>query len=116
MKILLDENLDHRLRGYLGSHDVFTASFKGWDGLKNGKLLDVAENDGFEVFITGDRTLYYEQNLTGRRLAVIAMSSVEWRIVKNHLPKIEKALESEAPGSFQALDCGTFSRKRTLEE
>jgi hypothetical protein len=44
------------------------------------------------------------------------MSSVEWRIVKNHLPKIEKALESEAPGSFQALDCGTFSRKRTLEE
>jgi hypothetical protein len=113
VKILLDENLDHRLRRYLGSHEVFTASFKGWDGLKNGKLLDVAESDDFDVFLTGDRTLYYEQNLTGRRLAVIAMSSVEWRIVENHLQQILKALDSAVPGSFQAVDCGTFSRKRT---
>ncbi|MGD0628626.1 MAG: hypothetical protein ABR987_04695 [Terracidiphilus sp.] len=66
MKILLDENLDHRLRRHPGSHEVFTASFKGWDGLKNGKLLDVAESDGFDVFLTGDQTLYYEQKLTGR--------------------------------------------------
>ena len=116
MKILLDENLDHRLRGYLGSHEVFTASFKGWDGLKSGKLLDVAESDGFEVFLTGDQTLYYEQNLTGRRLAVIAMSSVEWRSVGNHLQQILKAIDSAVPGSFQAVDCGTFSRKRTAEE
>jgi len=116
VKILLDENLDHRLRGYLGSHEVFTASFKGWDGLKNGKLLDAAESEGFEVLLTGDQSLHYEQNLTGRRLAVISTSSVEWRIVKNHLPKILKAVDSAVPGSFQAVDCGTFSRKRTPQE
>lgn len=116
MKVLLDENLDLRLRGNLGLHDVFTASYKGWDGLKNGKLLDAAESDGFEVLLTGDQTLYYEQNLTGRRLAIVAMSSVEWRIVKDHLPQILTAIDNAVPGSFQAVECGTFSRKRTPED
>ena len=67
MKVLLDENLDHRLRKHLGSHEVFTASFPGWDGLKNGKLLEAAEMAGFEVLVTGDQTLCYEQNLSERR-------------------------------------------------
>ena len=116
MKILLDENLDHRLRTNLGPHEVYTTSYKGWDGLKNGRLLDAAENDGFELFLTGDRTLCYEQNLTGRRLAIIVMSSVEWRIVVMHLPKVIAAIEAAVPGSFQAVECGTFSRKSRREE
>jgi hypothetical protein len=116
MKVLLDENLDHRLRGNLGSHEVFTASYKGWDGLKNGNLIRVAEDDGLDVLLTGDQTLCYEQNLSGRRLAIIAMSSVEWRIVKDHLPQIVAAIDNAAPGSFQAVDCGTFSRKSNSEE
>jgi len=73
MKVLLDENLDHRLRSHLGSHEVFVASYMGWDGLKNGKLIQAAEEDGFEVLLTGDQTLCYEQNLNGRRLAVITI-------------------------------------------
>jgi hypothetical protein len=116
MKILLDENLDHRLRNQLGAHEVFTASYMGWDGLKNGKLIRAAEDNGFEVLLTGDQTLCYEQNLSGRRLAVIALSSVEWRIVKNHLTPIITAIDNATPGSFQAVDCGTFSRKSSSEE
>ena len=116
MKVLLDENLDHRLRKHLGSHDVFTVSYQGWGGLKNGKLLEVAESDGFELLITGDRTLSYEQNLTGRRLAILALSSIEWRIIKDHLPQIVAAVDSATAGSFQAVDCGTFSRKRNTSE
>jgi predicted nuclease of predicted toxin-antitoxin system len=81
MKILLDENLDHRLRNHLGAHEVFTAGYMGWDGLKNGKLIRVAEDDGFDVLLTGDQTLCYEQNLSGKRLAVIAMSSVEAEVL-----------------------------------
>jgi hypothetical protein len=57
LKVLLDENLDHRLRYDLAPHEVFTASFKGWDGLKNGSLLGAAEDDGFDVLVTGDQTL-----------------------------------------------------------
>jgi hypothetical protein len=116
VKVTLDENLDHRLRTNLGPHEVFTASFKGWNGLKNGKLLEAAEGDGFEVLLTGDQSLYKEQNLIGRRLAVVAMSSVEWHIIKTHLPGIISAISNATPGSYQTIDCGKFSRKRVTEE
>lgn len=69
MKVLLDENLPHLLRNNLGDHEVFTVRYKGWVGLKNGELLKAAEDDGFEVLITGDQTLSYERNLSGRRVA-----------------------------------------------
>ncbi len=72
----------------LGAHEVFTVSYKGRAGLKNGELLQAAENDGIEVFLTGDQTLTYEQNLTGRTIAIVALSSVEWDILKHHLPLI----------------------------
>jgi hypothetical protein len=116
VKVLLDENLDHRLRKHLGSHEVFTASYQGWDGFKNGRLLDAAEEDGFDVLLTGDQTLSYEQNLTRRRLAIVALSSVEWRIVKDYLPQIIAAVDKAAPGSFRTVDCGAFSRKEAVDE
>ncbi len=112
MKILLDENLDHRLRRNLGSHDVFTASYIGWSGLKNGKLLEAAEREGFDLLIIGDQSLRYEQNLTGRRLAIIAVSSVEWRMIKNHLDDVMAAIDKAVPGSFQEIQCGSFNRKK----
>ena len=111
MKVLLDENLAHRLRKNLGGHDVFTVSYEGWAGLKNGELLRTAENDGFEVFLTGDQTLAYEQNLVGRTIAIVALSTVEWDILKHHLPLIVAALDDARSGSFQTVDCGRFERK-----
>ena len=69
MRVLLDENLDHALRNLLRPHDVFTTNFMGWAGFKNGELLRAAEENGIDVFLTGDRTLAQEQNLPGRRLA-----------------------------------------------
>ncbi len=113
MKILLDENLDHRLRHGLGEHEVFTVSYLGWDGLKNGRLLEAAQASGFAILITGDQSLPYEQDIAGQPLAVIALSSVEWRILKDHLPKIVGAIEIAVPGSFQAVDCGKFTRKKS---
>jgi hypothetical protein len=112
VKVLLDENLAHRLRMNLGAHEVFTINYKGWAGLKNGELLRTAENDGIEVFLTGDQTLSYEQNLTGRTIAIVALSSVEWDILKHHLSLIIAALDNAQPGTFQAVDCGTFTRKK----
>lgn len=112
MKVLLDENLDHRLREALGTHEVFTASYQGWHGLKNGELLHAAEADGFDVLITGDQTLSYEQNLTGLHVAIIVLSSIEWRLLKPHSGRILAAIDSATPGSFQTVQCGTFSRKK----
>ena len=112
MRVLLDENLAHRLRTNLGAHEIFTVNYKGWAGLKNGELLRTAENNGIEVFLTGDQTLAYEQNLAGRAIAILALSSVEWDILKQHLPLIIAAIDKARPGTFQAVDCGTFPRKK----
>ena len=112
MKVLLDENLDHALRTLLGQHDVVTVTYMGWTGLKNSELLRAAEDSGIEVFVTGDQTLAYEQNLTGRRLAIIALSAIQLPIIKQNLSKIITAIDNALPGSFQVVDCGTFSRRK----
>jgi hypothetical protein len=77
--------------------------------------LKTAEADGFEAFITGDQTLSYEQNLAGRRVAIVVLSSIDWHILKENLPPILAALDNAMPGSFQEVECGGFSRKRHPE-
>jgi len=80
------------------------------------RALGAVEDDGFDVLVTGDQSLYYEQNLVGRRRAVVVLSAVQFAILEKHLPKIVHAIDKATPGSFQAVDCGTFSRKRRAEE
>jgi hypothetical protein len=106
------KNVPHLLRNNLGDHDVFTVRYKGWAGLKNGELLKTAEDEGLEVFITGDQTLSYEQNLLGRRVAMVVLSSIDWRILKDNLSPIVAALDNATTGSFQEVECGSFSRKK----
>ena len=119
MKVLFDHNLPHKLRTglhALGKHEIITAFHMGWGDLKNGELLRIAEESGIEVLVTGDQGILYEQNLTGRRLAIVALSTNNWPIVKNYVPQILAAIDGALPGSFQAVECGTFSRKKTRGE
>ncbi|MGP8245290.1 MAG: hypothetical protein ACLQVN_12320 [Bryobacteraceae bacterium] len=116
---MFDHNLPHKLRnnlGTLGEHEIVTASHMGWGELKNGELLRTAEENGIEVFVTGDQSLVYEQNLTGRRLAILALSANNWPIIKSHVPQILAAIDGALPGSFQIVNCGRFSRKKIAEE
>jgi hypothetical protein len=112
VKLLLDENLDHALRKLLIGHDVVTVSFMGWNGLHNGDLLRAAEDNGIEILLTGDQTLTYEQNLSGRRLAIVVLSAIQLPIIKKNLFAVIAAIDNAAPGSFQSVDCGTFDRKK----
>ena len=116
MKVLPDENLDHALRKLLGRHEVFTAAFMGWAGLKNGELLGAAEVGGIEVLVTGDQSLNCEQNLAAPRLAVVALSAIQLPIIKSSLPAIIAAIDNAAPGSFQVVECGAFSGKKPAGE
>ena len=65
-----------------------------------------------DVFLTGDGTLHYEQNLIGRRLAIVTLSAIQLPIIRKHLSEIIGAINNAVPGSFQVVDCGTFSRKK----
>ena len=87
MKVLLDENLDHALRTMLGRHEVVTAAYMGWAGMNNGELLRIAEDNGVQVLLTGDQTLNHEQNLSGRNLAVVALSAIQLPIIKRALSR-----------------------------
>jgi hypothetical protein len=112
VKVLLDENLDHALRPLLKPHEVVTAAHMGWAGLKNGELLRVAEESGIDVLLTGVQTLGHEQNLEGRRLAIVALSAIQLPIIRENLAAIITAIARAEPGSFRIVECGVFSRKR----
>lgn len=111
-RVLLDENLPHALRTCLPEHETLTAAYAGLAGYKNGELLKAATEAGFDVLVTGDQTLHYEQNLTGYKIAVVCLSVNAWQILKLHVAKIAAAIEDAAPGSFARVDVGAFSRGR----
>lgn len=102
--------MPHTLRHHLQPHDAITAAYAGFAGLKNGKLLDAAEKAGFEVLVTGDRTLHYEQNLSGRRIAIVLLSAVSWPVIEPHVSKIAAAVDNAGPGTFTSVECGVFRR------
>jgi hypothetical protein len=79
VRVLLDENIAHKLRRLLPAFETSTVQYSGFSGLKNGELLNAAEIAGFDVLLTGDKTLEYEQNLAARNIAVIALSAPHWR-------------------------------------
>jgi len=86
----------------------------GFGGLKNGELLSAAEVAGFDVFVTGDKTLEYEQNLKDLMIAVVSLSAPHWLPIKDHIGRIANAVDIAVPGSFTRVDCGKFARpKRT---
>ena len=115
MRVLFDHNLPHKLRtslDTLAKHEFFHCFYMGWGDLKNGELLRIAEESGFEVLVTGDQSLPNEQNLTGRHLAIMALSTNNWPIIKNYLEQRLAAIANAVPGSVQTVECGTFSRKK----
>ena len=110
MRVLLDENLPHRLRLALPGHEVATAVYMGWAGIQNGALLGHAESSGFEVFVTADRKMKDQQNFAGRRIAMVYLTAQEWTLVAPYVPKIIEAVSAAVPGSFQVVECGEFRR------
>ena len=106
MRILLDENLPHRLRLLLLGHDSRTAAYQGWSGLSNGALLKAADEAGFDAVITADQGIRYQQNRTNYRLALIVLSTnKEARIVAN-VDSILAALNATAAGALVFVDLG----------
>ena len=102
MKILFDQGTPAPLRHALAGHAVSTAYELGWASLTNGDLLDAAEQN-FDVLVTTDQNLPYQQNLTGRRLAVLILPTTSWPVLKKRVLDVETALGMIEPGSAVRL-------------
>ena len=90
-------------RNALAGHDVVTVQQQGWTGLKNGELLAAAESAGFELFILADKNLRYQQNLQGRRLAILVLPTTSWRVIQKNLAIVIPAVDQLRPGHFIEL-------------
>ena len=91
------------LRNYLPGHDVLTAYEAGWSELSNGQLLAKAEEQ-FDVLVTTDKQLRYQQNLTGRRIAILVLADANWLKLEPHAPNIAAAVIAMEPGSYVESD------------
>src|SRR6266403_3427298 len=104
MRILIDECMDERFRNALPGHDCQTARYAGLAGLKNGELLTAAEAAGFEVFLTVDQGIEYQQNLIARNLTIILLRAKSNRL-KDLLPLVPLCL-----ARIKAIEPGTIIR------
>jgi tartrate dehydratase beta subunit/fumarate hydratase class I family protein len=100
MRVLFDNGTPRGVAAALTAHIVEEARARGWDTLRNGELLDAAEVAAFDVFVTTDRNLQYQQNLTSRKIAIVVLTKGRWRLIKPRLSEIAAAVDAAAPGSF----------------
>src|SRR5450759_4481325 len=85
---------------FLLGHTVTRAKDRGWDTLSNGDLLAEAERAGFDILLTADKNIQYQQNLVGRRIAVVVLSTPQWPRVRLHAERIATAINAATPGSY----------------
>ena len=103
MKILFDQGTPAPLRRALVAHKVETANERGWSELQNGDLISAAEAEEFDVFVTTDRNLKYQQNLTGRRLAIVVLLTTSWPRIRQALPVVIEAVDAATPGTYREV-------------
>jgi len=104
MRILFDQATPVPIHPYLKGHEVRTAAQQGWDRLKNGELLVAAEADGFDVLLTTDKNMRHQQNLTGRKIAVVVLGLQQWPSLRPNVARVVEAIEAAKPGSYTQVE------------
>ena len=103
MRILFDHNTPRQLRGELIGHEVDVAEERGWATLVNGLLLDRAEEAGYEVMITADKNMPYQQNIRSRSFALIVLGANRWPLIKSRIEEIGAAVVETQPGEVREV-------------
>lgn len=104
MRILFDHGTPSGIAGALSGHEVTEAFERGWDRISNGELLNLAEAAGFDVLLTTDKQIRYQQNLTDRKIAIVVLGNSTWRVVRLHLDRIAMVVAEATPGSYAEVD------------
>jgi hypothetical protein len=101
MLVLFDNNTPRTLARYLlEKHTITEARARGWGELENGDLLTEAEAAGFEVFVTADKNISYQQNLAGRKIAIVVLGQGRWSVIKPHVAQVVAAVNAATSGSY----------------
>jgi|ERR1039458_5164397 hypothetical protein len=104
MLILFDQATPVPLRPYLKGHTVRTAAQQGWDRLKNGDLLEAVEEAGFDMLLTTDKNMRYQQNLVGRKIAVLVLGQQNWSLLLPHVQLVVDAVNAITPGNYAEVE------------
>lgn len=100
MKILFDQGTPAPLKKHLVGHNFQTAFERGWSTLENGELLSKAEKDGYQVFVTTDTNLSYQQNLKNRNITIIALLSTSWPKIEKQAVEIHDTISNSKPNEY----------------
>jgi len=104
MQILFDHNIPAPLRQSLPNVSVETTAERGWHRLTNGRLLDCAEAEGFDILLTADKGFQHQLNLQNRRIAIVILSRGNWPDVKANVPRILEALKETQIGTCTLVE------------
>jgi hypothetical protein len=103
LKILFDQGVPVPLRSRLVGHEISTAYELAWSTLKNGELLAAAENTGFDLLLTTDQKLKYQQNSVGRSVGIVVLLSTSWPRIEKQVDAIVAAISRASPGSYDEV-------------
>lgn len=103
MTILFDQGTPAPLRRHLRPHSVDTSAERGWSAIENGDLLKLAEQDGYDVFVTTDQNIRYQQNLTGRKLGIVVLMTTSWPRVQLKITEIVAAVGRAVGGGYEEI-------------
>ena len=103
MFVLFDNSTPRGIARSLENHTVKETRDQGWDTLRNGDLLNAAEAAGFDVLLTTDKNIRYQQNLANRRIAIVVLGKGRWRLIKPLLAQIVAAVNVATPGSYTVV-------------
>jgi hypothetical protein len=113
LHVVFDKNVPIGVRRFLTQHEVRTFAETGWPvQLENGLLLKAAEDSGFDVLVTSDQNIRYQQNLTGRKLALVVLGSNIWPIVRDYGTEITAAIGIAVEGSYRFIEMPLPHRPR----
>lgn len=104
MKILFDQGTPVPPRRHLHPHNVDTTAECGWSTLLNGELIARAEKDHYEIFVTTDQNLKYQQNLSARAIRILVLKSTSWPRISKRIAAIREAVESLPRGGYAEID------------
>ena|ERR1700722_13389184 len=104
MLILFDHGTPRSIARWLQGHTVVEAIARGWDRLANGALLKAAEEAGFDLLLSTDKNIRYQQNLTGRRIAIVVLGNSTRPVVHRYIDRVINAVNAATPGSFAEVE------------